>query len=121
MFRAININKDGVLSLGELHCKLSDMGMSDDQIEKLMYTLDTDRSDTVDMTEWIDGYEHVGLTVTARLRARWRERAQFGDLVGPNGGPFGDLVGGFTTLRNVQLSWHSWSYTHQFLYNKKRQ
>jgi Ca2+-binding EF-hand superfamily protein len=56
IFESLDTNSDGSLSMSELHCRLSDFGLGEEQIERVFFALDTNHDGKVDRQEFIDGF-----------------------------------------------------------------
>lgn len=56
IFKQIDTNSDGVLDMLEMTTRLSDFGMSEDQITALVTEMDKDGNGVVDAVEWERGY-----------------------------------------------------------------
>lgn len=67
MFREFDLNKDGLISMQELHCKLSDMGMEEPMIEALMVMLDTDGDGEITLDEFAARYDSFQKKVDTAL------------------------------------------------------
>lgn len=56
IFKAIDSDGNGQLSVLELHCKLADFGLGEPAIEQLFSSLDTNHDGNVSLAEWTAGY-----------------------------------------------------------------
>jgi len=56
LFRAMDLNGDGIIDEYELSSHLSDLGMDGGDIERLMLELDLDGSGSFELEEWMRGY-----------------------------------------------------------------
>ena len=59
VFKAVDTDGDGQLSLAEMQSKCSDFGMDDMEIQQLFLAMDVDASGAVDLGEFIAGYRHL--------------------------------------------------------------
>ncbi len=62
IFTSLDTDGNGSLSMSELHCRLSDFGLGEDQIERVFFALDTNHDGVVDKQEFVDGfskYQHI--------------------------------------------------------------
>ena len=59
LFANIDTDGSGTLSLAEMHCRLSDFGLDDEQIEQLFFALDTDNDGAVSAEEFEAGFGKV--------------------------------------------------------------
>eukprot|EP00656_Telonema_subtile_P024623 TRINITY_DN2680_c0_g1_i4.p1 TRINITY_DN2680_c0_g1~~TRINITY_DN2680_c0_g1_i4.p1 ORF type:complete len:661 (+),score=103.13 TRINITY_DN2680_c0_g1_i4:646-2628(+) len=70
IFEQVDLNGDGVLTLEEISCKLSDFGLSDRDIEQLMFAMDTNRDGVVDQQEFIASFDKWQEATTAVSKQR---------------------------------------------------
>jgi hypothetical protein len=56
IFQALDSDGNGSLSLSELHCKLSDFGLGEEEIERVFFALDTDGDGEVSQAEFVAGF-----------------------------------------------------------------
>merc|ERR1712093_791143 len=56
IFNSIDTNGDGVLTLSELTCRLSDFGMVDEEIAQLFAKIDVNADGHIDAEEWEQGF-----------------------------------------------------------------
>jgi len=56
VFQALDTDGDGSLSPQELACRLSDFGLGDLEIERILFLLDSNHDGVVDQSEWLAGY-----------------------------------------------------------------
>lgn len=62
IFTSLDTDGNGSLSMSELHCRLSDFGLGEDQIERVFFALDTNHDGVVDKQEFVNGfskYQHI--------------------------------------------------------------
>ena len=59
VFKAVDADSDGSLTLSEMQMKLSDFGVEDNQIEQLFYAMDVNHDGRVSLDEFIAGYRQV--------------------------------------------------------------
>ena len=55
----MDLDSNNALALDEMQGRLSDFGMSDDEIEKLLFELDEDGNGTIDEAKWKRGYNSL--------------------------------------------------------------
>ena len=82
MFSQLDANGDGILEPHELQHKLSDMGLSDGDIERLFILLDSDGDGTISREEFVLGYHVVKQTLA-------KARGQRAKALGGGGGGAG--------------------------------
>jgi len=72
-FRALDTSGDGLLSLSEITCALSDFGLSEEEIDRMIMKLDTNLDGVVDEAEFVAGYKHWTTVVSAHCGAKkWK-------------------------------------------------
>jgi Ca2+-binding EF-hand superfamily protein len=59
VFKALDANSDGGLTLSEMQLKMADFGVADDQIEQLFIAMDANHDGCVSLDEFIAGYRQV--------------------------------------------------------------
>lgn len=73
VFNSLDTDGDGTLSPQELSCRLSDFGLGDQEIEGLLWRLDTNHDGVVDRDEWVAGYKEycdvIGCGATTAVSA----------------------------------------------------